>query len=417
MVKDEKLTICYNAWMIYSKNDDYDDLVGQIAERGFNTIRIDDGAGLLWDKDGNARGDVLIRNPFGKYARFTTYNVIVESERLNLLERFLRVCKSAKKHNVRLILSSWFFLHVNWFLEESENERLFSLSTEEKISFFADELDRILELLRRENLIDVVAFAEIFNEFDGLPFAGGYTHSLSADDAKILRALHEREIEKLKKKHPDILFAFDTWTPNVMEEIIPRNIDVLNFHFYYAWPIYFAFQKDIIKTSLEELDISEDTRYYLKDEIVKVSDIMKEMKSIRTGLDWPGRISLYSSIDEAKEDELTKLLDNELKDNFEDYLEKLFNGTEKFIKTHDKIVPKSRIVMGEGATYCASPTLTFERDSKAFWDMLKKQMTYFNEKNFWGSVITTTHAPERVAAWVPCKDLYLEANKLFLGEK
>lgn len=417
MVKDGKLTICYNAWMIYSKNDDYDNLVGQITERGFNCIRIDDGAGLLWDKDGNARSDVLIRNPFGKYARFTSYNVIVDKKRLNLLERFLRVCASAKKHNVRLILSSWFFLHTNWFLEESENERLFALSTEEKISFFADELNRILDLLKRENLIDVVAFAEIFNEFDGLPFAGGYTHSLSADDAKVLRELHEREIEKLKKKHPDILFAFDTWTPNVMEEIIPRNIDVLNFHFYYAWPIYFAFQKDLIKPSLEELDIPEDTRYYLKDNIVKVSDIMKEMKSIRTGLDWPARISLYSSIDEAKEDELTKLLDNELKDNFEEYMQKLYNGTEKLIATHNKIVPKSRIVMGEGATYCASPTLTFERDSKAFWDMLKKQMSYFNEKNFWGSVITTTHAPERVAAWEPCKSLYLEANKLFLGEK
>nr|MCR4719622.1 hypothetical protein [Bacillota bacterium] len=84
MGKNEKLTICYNAWMIYSKNDDYDNLVGQIAERGFNCIRIDDGAGLLWDTDGNVRSDVLISQPFGKYTKFTTYRTISDNKRLNL---------------------------------------------------------------------------------------------------------------------------------------------------------------------------------------------------------------------------------------------------------------------------------------------------------------------------------------------
>ena len=39
---------------------------------------------------------------------------------------------------------------------------------------------------------------------------------------------------------------------------------------------------------------------------------------------------------------------------------------------------------------------------------------YFKEKDLWGTVITTTHAPQRTVAWDPCKALYLEANKLFL---
>jgi hypothetical protein len=34
------------------------------------------------------------------------------------MERLLRLCAAAKKHNVKLILSSWFFLHTNWFCEE-----------------------------------------------------------------------------------------------------------------------------------------------------------------------------------------------------------------------------------------------------------------------------------------------------------
>jgi hypothetical protein len=122
-------------------------------------------------------------------------------------------------------------------------------------------------------------------------------------------------------------------------------------------------------------------------------------------------------IDESKEDELTKLLDNELKNNFEHYIQKLYTGIDTIIATHDKVVPKSKMVMGEGATYCASPTLAFERDSEHFWRMLRIQMNYFNEKGFWGTVLSTTHAPERIVAWDACKDLYLEANRLFLNEK
>ncbi len=414
MNNKEKLTICYHAWLIYNQTDNYDELIKEIADRGFNCIRIDDGAGLIWDKDGNVRNDVLISQPFGKYTKYTTYRTVADGERLNILERLLKLCHAAKKQNVKVILSSWFFLHTNWFCEESDVKHLFDLSTEEKMSYFSDELSRILDVLRKENLIDIVAFAEIFNEFDGLPFAGEYQNSLSDEEAIKLRDLHEKEIDKLKKAHPDMLFAFDTWTPKVNPEIIPRNIDVLNFHCYYAWPVYFVFQKDIVCWSLEEADIPEDTRYYLKDTLVSVKDIVKEMEVVRTGGDWPRRISLYASIDENKEDELTKLLDDELKNNFDHYMQRLYDGVDTIMATHNKVVPHSKIVMGEGATYCASPTLAFERDSEYFWKMLKLQMAYFKEKDFWGTVITTTHAPRRTVAWDSCKALYSEANKLFL---
>ena len=66
--------------------------------------------------------------------------------------------------------------------------------------------------------------------------------------------------------------------------------------------------------------IPESTRYFLRDEIIPVAEIAKEMGVIRTGMDWPSRISLYASIDEKKEPELTELLDNELKNNYDNYL-------------------------------------------------------------------------------------------------
>lgn len=409
----EKLTICFNPWMIFHDNDDYDDVISQIAERGFNCIRIESGAGIVWDKNGNVREDVLILPPFGKYTEDTTYKVMVEKKRINVLDRLLRVCKAAKKQNVKVILSCWFFLHTNWFLEDADVEPIYALSTEEKMSHFADDLSRILDVLQKEGLKDIIAFAEIFNEFEGLPFAGNYG-PLSVEAATGLRILHEKEIEKLKKNHPDTLFAFDTSRPTIISDLIPRNIDVLNFHSYFLWPIYHEFEKGLIKGQLEDLkDIPPETRYFLKDEILSVKEISESMGHCRAK-SWPRRISLYSSVDEQKENELAMFLDSKLKENFEFYRKRLYDGFDKIVQTHDAVVPNSRLVMGEGATYCSLPTLTFERDSQYFWTLLKEQMEYANEKGLWGTVIATTHGPERNAAWESCKNLYIELNKIFL---
>ena len=412
-MKPEKLTICYHAWLPFCENDDYDDLLAKIAERKFNCIRIDDGAGMLWDEQGKERGEVLISHPFGKYTKYTTYNIIAAQKKINVLERVLRICRTAKKYGLQVILSSWFFLHTNWFLEQELKDPLFAMSTEEKMRYFTDELIRLLDLLRKENLIDIVAFVEIFNEFDGLPFAGEYKR-LPAEEANELRILHEHEIDRLKQNHPDVLVAFDTWTPKVQEEMIPRNIDVLNFHIYYLWPLYWVFEKDIVRWSLEEPEIPAETRYFLKDELVTVKSVAEAMDCLRTGLDWPRRISLYSSIDPAKEDELTALLDRSLEANIQEYRNRLQDGVAKLLETHQKVVPHSKIVVGEGCTYCASPALKFERDSVHFWEMVREHMLLFKEKDFWGSIVSTTHAPERSMAWDGCKDRYVEMNELFL---
>lgn len=417
-MNNEKLTICFHPWMLYVENDDYDSMMTEIVERGFNCVRLDDGAGLLRDKDGNAINEILVSAPFGSYTKYTTWRIITANAVLNIRDRLLRICRAAKKYNVKLILSGWFFLHTNWFCQEKERKRLFDLSTEEKIRYFADELSIVLDMIRQNDLIDVVAFAEILNEFDGLlGLCDSFASEYEGDEnykARILREIHEREIEKLKEKHPDILFAFDTCTANVNPEIIPRNIDVLNFHCYYAWSVYDVFERDLVCYSTEDVDFPDDIRYYLKENVVTATEVIKGMGGvIRTGKDWPRRISLYASIDEKKDPEITELLDNELSANFDKYMNKLYDKVDAVIKTHDAVVPNSRLVMGEGATCCLSPTLEFERDSECFWKMIKNQMTYLKEKNLWGTIICTSHAPGRLVAWDECKDLYKEVNSLF----
>lgn len=96
-------------------------------------------------------------------------------------------------------------------------------------------------------MIDVVAFAEILNEMNGISF-DDTNKEPSNEEITALRFIHEREISKLKEQHPDILFAFDSSIPTPKEEWIPRNIDVYNAHFYYVWDLYNAFEKGFLGT-------------------------------------------------------------------------------------------------------------------------------------------------------------------------
>lgn len=415
----EKLTICFPLWMLFNIDDDFDRQMKEIRERGFNCIRIEDGAGLLWDNEGKPREKVAVYAPFGKYTKYTTYKDMAARAEYHLLDRLLRLAGAAKENGVRIILSSWFFLHTNWFCEPEDREPFFAMSPEEAMTFFGEELDRILTTLRQEGLIDVVAFAEIFNEFDGISFAGEYGRvPLSEEELIRIRAIHERELAKLKAHHPDVLFAYDCYNPRTNEKLIPRNIDVLNFHFYYAWNIYQEnFEKNWCSWSLDESDIPEETQYYLKKDRITVAEVMEEMRGdVLTGLDWPRRISLYSSIAEEKERELQDMLESRLEENLDKYLRWLRKGVERIIDTHDRLVPNSRLVMGEGVGYCASPTLKFERDSEAYWNMVREQAVLLREKGLWGTVVRTNARPAEVT-WDVCKDRYVEVNRLFAGSE
>ena len=414
MPENGKLTICYHSWLTFSEDENFDGILSQIAERGFNCVRIEDGAGLLWDEAGKPRGEVLICSPFGPYTEYTTYRIMVREKKLDILDRVLRICRSAEKLRMRVILSNWFFLHTNWFCTEELKNEIFALSTERKMRYFAAELGRLLDVLRKEGLLPVIAFAELFNEFGGLPFAGEYG-SVADEEAERLRLLHEEAISCLKRKNPDVLFAYDDYKPEMNPRLIPRNIDVLNFHFYYAWEIYVkVFERGVVCWSLEEPVIPQETRYFLKEDVLPVKTVADAMNHIETGLDWPRRISLYASIDNGRQPELTALLDREMREQQEYYLRKLRNGVDAVCRLHDDLVPDSLLVMGEGMTYCASPSLRFEADSEAFWDILREQMILLRDKGLWGAVLATTHAPGRIAGWETNRERYAERNRLFL---
>ena len=66
----KRLTISFPTFGLYDTPSggvyhDLDRMVRENKERGFNCIRMDDGAGLIHDLDGNLRGSVPIGYIFG----------------------------------------------------------------------------------------------------------------------------------------------------------------------------------------------------------------------------------------------------------------------------------------------------------------------------------------------------------------
>jgi len=226
--------------------------------------------------------------------------------------------------------------------------------------------------------------------------------------------MHEKAIDKLRAHHPDILFAYDSAVADMREDLIPRNIDVLNFHNYYLWNVYQAFEKGTIINASSEPDIPEETAQYLKMEL-STAEVAAEAEQVtRTGVGWIRRVRLYADIDPDKLDDLETLLEKEITDKYDVFLEKLKTKTAMAVATRDRIVPDALLVMGEGVSYCASQWLRFEEFSEPYWKLIHEQMKLLREYDFYGTVVKTNCGPED-PSWDTIPERYVEANKIFSG--
>jgi len=152
--------------------------------------------------------------------------------RIDMLQRLIELCTVAKRYNVKVILSSWYYLHTFWFTDKNLTAALLELPLEERFMVFARGLDRILEELEQRGLADTIATAEIFNEVNG------FFHDIPVEVVRRLRRRHEEALAFLQTRHPAIRFSLDTSTASIDPEIVPRNAQVWTFHSYYLWGIY-----------------------------------------------------------------------------------------------------------------------------------------------------------------------------------
>ena len=411
--KPDKLTISFWIWGPWGDvYEDYDLRMRELSERGFNCIRTESGAGLVCNTKGEPRGVVNINNPFGEYTKnVRQLDTVKQNSKVNLLDRITEMFRAAEKNDVYIILSTWYYLHTNWFYDNEINDELLNLSPEERFEYFSDELDRILAHLRKNKLIHRVAFAEIFNELDGIFKQRDDEYELE------IRALHEKAIEKLKRNNPDVLFAYDVTGPYVPEKFIPRNADVINYHCYYAWPVYDIFENGALFQPITSKEIPAETMKYIKS-VIYPNDVMNKYdgRRIDVGDDWKWRVALYSSIAPEKIPELEAALEKYFNEHIADYKNTLETEAKKIVEVRNRCVPDARIVMGEGVTYCASNYLHFEEKSDEYFKLMLHQSEVLGQNGIWGAVARTTSGPED-SSWESRKDDYIKVNKRFLNGK
>ena len=418
----EKLTISFSIWGMFGLEPgnvyyDWEKLMPEYVERGYNCIRLETGHGLLTDLQGNPINELTYYAPFGKYSGILRQMDCIDQKGvINFRQRLLDLFRAADKYGVKIILSSWFYIHTYWMLDEEVSDPLFRLTNEQKFDHFARDLDVIFELLEENNLIHCVAFAELFNEVNYMPSLNppiGTVATCSKKHAESIRAAHEAAIDMLHQKYPTVKIAYDVSCPYFRTDLVPRNADVLNFHSYFSWNVYKVFEQNCVTDDLNEPEIPETIRQYLNMEVTN-DDIIEAMPGayINNIYSWVSRARMYSDLADDKIEQLNELLENEITTNYDHYLAKMKSNVDRIVWVRDTVIPHAELVMGEGVTYCASTKLRFEERSDAYWRLIEEQAKYLREKGFLGTVVRTTSGPEDIS-WDLCKDKYLQMNRLF----
>lgn len=408
----KRLTISFPIWGLFDTNaggeyHDLEKMVREHVERGFNCIRLESGAGLTHDLNGNPRGQIQIHAPFGIYSGIRQTFCFGGEGTCDVLLRLTELCRACRKYGVFLILSSWYCLHTYWYADDKINDEIFATPPEEMFMTFARFLHYILLHLEKEGLDDRIAFAEIFNEVPAIPrfLADRCGHDLSHVDFK---AKHNEALTWLRSMHPKLLFAVDS--DNVSDEEIqniPESLHIFNGHNYFLWGVY----GDTLEAGRPH------TAPYFRCE-VSAEDVraqrIERTRMAKQSEGWYSRVAGGADLNEAAIPTLERHLSDRLVENRASYIQRLDAFCEGCRKITE-IYPGIRLVCGEGVTYCASPALHWEEKDEEFWALIAMAMDRYKALNFWGSVIKTCSGPED-PSWIMCKEKVRELNLRFLED-
>ena len=422
----DRLAISFWIWGIFNtkSNPYYDDLerrFAELKERGFNCIRIESGAGLCHDKNGRPRGELAFQEvtPGNHMGMFRAFPERFMEGRCDPLKRLIELCTLAKRYEVTVILSSWYYLHTFWFTDEAINAELLGLPPEERFFYFARALDFILNELEQRGLQDTIAFAEIFNEADGLDFVGTYGEKKQPlEQLNRWRSWHEDALEFVKARHPGIRFALDTYTPYVNTEHVPRNMQVWNFHSYYLWSVYDVLEHGVTwnwESPSEEPVADGSIRRLLRGDLVPYH-VVRNCRGHRPPMadDWYRRIWLYRNLEPAALPEAERLLEDNLRKNLAHFKRQAEEGVANAMKLRNQHYPGIPLVFGEGASFCAHAQMRWEERSDAYWEVVEHAVRAYREHGLWGAVARTNSGPED-PVWHEYPERLRRVNQVFCG--
>ncbi|MFZ2657335.1 MAG: cellulase-like family protein [Victivallales bacterium] len=403
----KKLTISFWLWNYFygiKKGEVFHNLEQcfvELKERGFNTIRIDSGAGLCHTADGEPRGQIHLHEPFPGYSTLRQMDQRTDMStqggcQCDVLDKVIELFELAKKHDVYVILSSWFYLHTFWFVEDDLVEEFFALPPEKRFMRFAVDTDRILAVLKARGLEKQIAFVEIFNEFDAL-FGYWKLEKLGKTLADF-RRWHEEALDMLKARHPDLLFAIDTCHSGVNREMLPRNAHVWNHHMYYSWGAYTkVFEAPVYESGFDFVHSSKHpvVGRFLRSPQIPIEAVRSCRKYLQyVEQSWPIRVWLYNNLDERKLPELERFLNEHLSSQITEYKKDIDDNIRKALETRKALFQDIILVVGEGATYCAHPKMRWEEKSDAYWELVGYATRRLKEEDYWGCVARTNSGPE-----------------------
>ena len=354
----------------------------------------------MHDLEGNVLPPLKLKLSFDQY---TPRKIFTPGGYCDLRNRLIDFFTAAKKYNVYVILSSWYFLHTYWIVGDPEfNERIFAIEPHKRYEAFGKFLHYILCELEEHGLDSQVAFAEIFNEANGLTMCGGYEnmYNCSTEERLQFRQEHTDAINFLKEKHPQILFAYDVSWPTVEQDLAPLNVDVFNCHHYFMWSLY---------NCLDE----EPDKWLLPDRVTR-EEILSHMNySELATQDWIDRRWFYSNLDKTKIPEIEEMLAKVFDEKQDFFYEKLHKNIERLEADIKGVYPNTLLACGESVSYVAINEILFEEKSEKYWDLVKHMLSMFREVGLWGTTMRTLCAPE-TPVWYMRPEKLRECNELFL---
>jgi hypothetical protein len=406
--EQERLTISFWIWALWDTGpnrivNDFEVRVAEAVERGYNCLRIEGGAGITHDATGRPRGELEFYPVLPGHDLLTRGQQHMTGGRVDLLKRLIELCTVARRYNVKLILSSWYYLHTFWFTDKNVTAELLGLPLEKRFMVFARGLDRILEELKQRGLADTIATAEIFNEVSPTK------HGKAVD--------HEEALDFLQTRHPDILFSLDTDSFDTSK--IPRNAQVWTYHSYYLWSIYGLFEQDLISgdKDLNDPAAYAPVRRFLRRDLVPFQTIL-DSRAGRPPIarDWYRRIWLYRNLDPNAMPELERLLQEDMEKRIDEFKQSAVKRVKQLVKIRDEVLPGIPLMLGEGASYCADHRLRWEERSDAYWEVIEHAARAYREHGLVGAVPRTNSGPED-PVWHEYPERLQRANAVFLGEK
>ena len=423
----KRLAISFPIWGLRDTSSggtyhDWNKCMKEHVERGFNCIRLEDGAGLVHDKDGRRRGPIEWVMPFpGHSTDIRQSDCTGNGGKCDLLARLFEFFEIAREHNVYVILSSWYYLHTYWYCGDEEwNCQLHRIPPHDRFMYFAKALDFIIAELKARKLEKQIAFAEVLNEADGLNFINGYgaRNNLSQEELNRFRDDHFAAIGYLRNRHPDILFAYDTYTPYTDVEQMPNNLQVWNFHNYFMWDMYFILENRLLQEGIDVNDPAEfdQAREFMRQPMVSLEEVRKSRDGkIPAAEDWYRRIWFYRNLDPAKMPALEQFFMRTLDERFDHYKQKIRESLEQAHKISAQYCPGVPLVIGEGVSYCGSNHLQWEEHCDKYWELLEFAVGEYKKAGLWGYIPRTCCGPED-----PCWHLYADKlkrlNQMFLKD-